>query len=62
MSPELVMYLCRMNSLVAQMEAMKADNAKCEVYGETPQWSGDHFNGVASDLDKIASSAGSCIS
>jgi len=59
MSPELVMYLCQMNALVALIESMKVDNAACAARGDGPKWSSDHFDGIANDLQRLSSCAGS---
>lgn len=56
MSPDLVMYQCRMYALVAVLEGMKADNAKSAYEGNSPYWSSDHFNGLQSDFEKLSDS------
>lgn len=59
MSPELVQCLCRMNAYLATVEGMKADNRIAELQGRDIVWSGDHFYSVATDLETMASHAGS---
>jgi hypothetical protein len=54
MSPDLVMYQCRMYALVAVLEGMKVDNAKAACDGNPPYWSADHFNGLQNDFEELA--------
>jgi hypothetical protein len=60
MSPELVMYQCRMYALLTQLEGMKADNARYAVQGKEPYWSSDHFNGLQNDFEELATVIASC--
>lgn len=62
MSPELVMCLCKMNAYLASIEGMKADNKIAELQGRNIVWSGDHFYSVVTDLETLASYAGSLTS
>ncbi len=54
MSPELLMYQCRMYALLVQLEGMKVDNAKALCDGAPPYWTSDHFNGLQADFERLA--------
>jgi hypothetical protein len=56
MNNEYLMMQARLLALTAQLEQMKTDNQLRALNQESPMWSGDHFEGLANDAQKIAES------